>query len=101
MALAQELEVSTPKKGDARGLILSVVKDVLEEVKPSTQDKSWRGHQIALKYFCESRDKQYVEDLGALTCCDRLHFARKKKQTPCIVHNKFASSLCFWTGMDC
>jgi integrase len=96
MALAQGLEVSAPTEGEARCLISSAVKDFLEEVKLTKQDKTWRGYEISLKYFRESCDKQYVEDLERIDLLRYSAFLReRKKLAPRTVHNKFANLLTF------
>jgi integrase/recombinase XerD len=95
-AAAAGLIVSNPIEDDSRLRIRSAVDDFLEEVQLTRQRKTWRGYCVSLRYFKESCDKSFLEEIERK---DLLRFAAflrdRKKLSPRTVHNKFGDVLTF------
>lgn len=95
-AIASGLIVSNPIEDDTRLRIRSAVDDFLEEAQLIRQRKTWRGYCVSLRYFQESCDKCFLEEIERK---DLLRFAAflrdTKKLSRRTVHNKFADVLTF------
>jgi integrase len=100
-AVARGVSVTREHVADdaSKRSIAIAVEDFLEEVKLNRHRKTWLGYNVALTYFQESCEQQYLEDI---TKIDLLRFAaflkKDKKQSPRSVHNKVACVLSFLTA---
>jgi integrase/recombinase XerD len=100
-AVSQGLTITPDTDAENAGKrpMMLAMADFLEEVRLTKQDKTYRGYEVALRYFQESCSKRYVQDVEKL---DLLKFSAylkdKKKQAPRSVHNKFACVLTFLTS---
>lgn len=106
--LRKEAELNAVSKGvtvtaeadhsGKRPMVLAAA-DFLEEVKLTKQDKTFRGYEIALRYFQESCTKRFVQDVEKLDLLKFVAYLKNaKKQSPRSVHNKFACVLTFLTA---
>ena len=95
-ALSQGLLVEDLEEEANKDQVQVAVREFLDEVQLTKQDKTWRGYKIALTYFQESCDKTHLEDIQRINLLRFSAFLRdKKKLSPRTVHNKFACLLTF------
>ena len=95
-ALSQGLLVEDIEEEANKNQVQLAVREFLDEVQLTKQDKTWRGYKIALTYFQESCDKTHLEDIQRIDLLRFSAFLRdKKKLAPRTVHNKFACVLTF------
>jgi integrase len=95
-ALSQGLLVEDIEEEANKNQVQLAVREFLDEVQLTKQDKTWRGYKIALTYFQEACDKTHLEDIQRIDLLRFSAFLRdKKKLAPRTVHNKFACVLTF------